>query len=195
MTVPKDIQFPEVEPRYVFERDCLAFPVRVDGKPVECLVTMEFLWANFGLRDPAEAAMRQVFQEHKTEIEDIARGHIENGWVDEEGRILLTTRFTRLKVSFVGKSQAVPAIAHVHQLLTEIIGPNAEAVNVTWEMKEDPIQPQMTLEIADPSGPYKGKLYLLPDAVDDPITLRMILAGIWGRVLRDRSHRLILKSG
>jgi hypothetical protein len=92
--VPKDIQFPEAEPRYVFERDCLGFRALADGKPVECMVTAELLFSRFKARDMSEEALRQAYREHKATIQGIARRHIENGWIDEENRVFLTSHFS-----------------------------------------------------------------------------------------------------
>jgi hypothetical protein len=198
--VPKEIQFAEVEPRYVFERDWLAFPARVDGKPVECLVTLELLMARFGAREPSEQAMRQAYREHRAAIQAIARNHIENGWSDEESRVFLTTRFTRLRVTFgdglgegtVGRNSAEAA----HRMLTDMIGPNAEEVSVEWDAEDGPPdQACISLRISDPSLPFSAKRVLAPKVWRDHTALVLLLAGVWGDLLRTRSRKLILQSG
>src|SRR5262245_49240489 len=170
--VPKEILFPEVEPRYVFERDCLGFRALADGTPVECLVTAELLLARFGAQDWTEDALRQAYREHRATIQAIARNHIANGWIDEEG-LLLTTRFTRLSVTFgerlrewaAGRAKADAA----HHMLTEIIGPNAEEVIVEWDADDRPPgQLSINLRIADPSIPYSVKALLGPREWEDP---------------------------
>src|SRR4051812_46925590 len=94
------IVFPDGEPSYVFDWDCLAFRALADGKPVECLVTGELLMARFGATSMTEESLRQAYRTHKNEIQDVARNHLEHGWIDEASRVFLTTRFTRLRVRF-----------------------------------------------------------------------------------------------
>lgn len=198
--MPREIVFPEGEPRYVFERDCLAFPAKVDGQPVECLVTLELLMANFGAEEPSEQAMRKAYREHRAAIQDLARIQIENGWIDEESRVFLTTRFTRLTVTYGERLRSNPNLRAsseaAQRLLTEIIGPNAEEVNVEWDAENRPPDlVLLTLRIMDPSLPYSGKVSLGPKVWQDSTTLSLILGGAWSDLLRARSRRLILKSG
>ena len=194
------ILFPEADPRYVIERDCLSFPARVDDKPVECLVTLELLMARFGVREPSEQAMRQAYREHRLAIQAIARNHIESGWIDEENRLILTTRFTRLTATFGERFHASVSLRTsaeaAHRMLLAIIGPNAEDVIVEWDVEN---QPQglagLVLRIADPSLFFSGKVVIGPKAWQDPPALSLILGGLWGDVLRARSRKLILQSG
>ncbi len=196
----REILFPEVEPLYVFDRDCLAFRALADGKPVECMATAEFLLARFGAHDVAEGSLRQAYRDHKHDIQEIARNHIANGWIDEEGRIFLTTRFTRLDVTFGGRLNAWDggreSATAAHRILTEIIGPNAEEVVVEWAGEgHPPGQLSITLRISDPSIPHSVKLFLGPNEWENETTLRVILAGAWGATLRARSRKLLLTSG
>jgi hypothetical protein len=198
--MPKSIEFPDTEPGYIFERDCLLFRAVVDGKPVDCFVTGELLMVRFGAQAITGDALREAFLERRAEIEGIARNHIENGWIDEDGRILLTTRFTRLDVSFDERLSEWPdglAGAKVAiRVLTEIIGPNAEEVSVAVaESGSSEPRRSLTLIIADPSLPFSTRTALAPEERQDPITLRILLAGIWGAVLRARSRKYILMSG
>src|SRR5207244_2212688 len=89
-----EITFPDSDPRYILDRDCLAFRATVDGKPVECLVTAELLLSEFGAKGMDEAEMRAAYRERKAKIQGLARSHIERGWVDPENRVFLTTRYT-----------------------------------------------------------------------------------------------------
>jgi hypothetical protein len=198
--VPNQIDFPEADPTYVFERDCLAFPAVVDGKPVLCLITGELLLFRFGAQDMSEEAMRETFQEHRTELQAIARSHIENGWIDDEGRILLTTRFTRLNVTFgetLGKRSALLSAANTaHRLLTEIIGPNAEEVSIVWDVRgSDPEESAISLQIIDPAIPHSAKVFLEHPERQHPEEFRVNLARLWNSILRARSRTLIFKSG
>ena len=196
----KRIVFPEIAPRIVFEGDCLAFPALVNETPVECLVTGELLMHRFGATDFTEAAFRESFAWRRSEIQEIARQHIENGWVDEEHRILLTTRFTQLNVTFGDHSGEAAAsralIDAAHRMLTDIIGPNAETVDVEWSGSDGPAgQPGINLRISDPSTPYSIKAFLTPKQWEDPTTLGLFLARLWSSILRARSRKLTLLSG
>jgi hypothetical protein len=192
-SVPNEIEFENCEPRYDFDRDCLAFRARVEGKLVDCLVTAELLMARFGARDMSEDAMREAFRAHRAEIEALARSHIETGWIDEDGRVFLTTRFTQLNVTVTPRAATFPPVALAHRLLTEIIGPNAEAINITWDVEGVPsAHPGITLEIADPSTGYNRQLHLRPKVEDDDTNLRLALAEIWAGVLRSRSRKFLL---
>jgi hypothetical protein len=194
----KEIEFPDSEPLYIFDRDCLAFGCVVDGKPVECLVTAEFLQAHFGPSDITEEAMRHSFRTHREEIEAIARAHIVNGWVDEDSRIFLTTRFTRMQVRFSDGFDVWPvglaAAEGAHRILTKIIGPDAEQVIVEWGAV-GPSGPGIRGKIMDPTIAGSVTVYLEAPQWNDPSILTYILARAWSSVLRERSRELFLKSG
>src|SRR5687768_2478160 len=97
----EEIVFPDTPlPSYVFDRDCISFPALLGSKPLECLVTAEFLMTRFHAPDSGKDSLSEAFEKNKDEIHEIARVQIENGWVDEEQRVFITTRFTRLKVKF-----------------------------------------------------------------------------------------------
>jgi hypothetical protein len=198
--VPLEIRFSDPDPRYVFDRDCLEFHALVDGKPVQCLVTGELLLARFGARDMTEDSLRQAYREHTAEIQEIARNHIANGWIDEEGRTVLTTRFTRLNVTFSErlneKADFLALAKTAHRMLTDIIGPYTGTVIVEWDADEvSPGQPSIRLRIVDPSIPYSAKASLHPKEWDNPIFLQLTLARVWTAVLEARSREHIIKAG
>jgi hypothetical protein len=205
--VAKIITFPESEPEYVFNRDCLAFHANVDGKSVKCMVTAEFLMTNFRIPDStpdfSEEAMRNAYRVYKLEIQKIATDHIENGWIDDDSRIFLTTRFTRLNVKFGERYDESPRIrtlvVSAHRILLDLIGPNAEAVNVEWREwngdEDPPGHPGISVRIADPDTSRSGKVFFGPKESDDPNTLRVYLALLWSGILRERSRKLNLKVG
>ncbi|MBY0524973.1 MAG: DUF1488 domain-containing protein [Gemmataceae bacterium] len=196
--MPKDIQFPEVEPRYVFERDCLGFQALADGKPVECMVTGELFMTRFRARDMSEDSLRQAYREHQSEIQSIARDHIENGWLDEDGRVFLTTRFTRLSVTFSEPLASDPHVAAAHRMLTDIIGPNAGAVTVTWtcfagvNVQE---RPSVHVSVIDPAISRQRSIAFQSKDWADTTTMRLRLASLWGALLQAQSRNLLLKSG
>lgn len=196
--MPVTIDFPDTEPSYVFQRDCLAFSARMDGKPVECLITFELLLQRFGARGFAEAEAREAFRRHEDEIQDIARHHLEMSWISPEGRVLLTTRFTRLKVSYgpnlcqwaEGKALAEAAF----RLLAEVIGPTGGEVSVEWERPSGPFDaPEILLRLADASGSVSAVFD--PRELKSSSLLRIRLARLWGELLEIRSQKLILQFG
>lgn len=172
----------------------------VDGRPVECLVTAALLLAHFGAQDMSEESMRQAYREHAPQIQDIVRKHIENGWIDEDGRIVLTTRFTRLRTTFSSRlgnwPRGLESVTAAHRTLTQIIGPNAEEVVVEWDGYEEPRGgASITLLVTDPSISFSAKASLDRIEWEKQGALPVILADAWGSVLRARSRKLILQSG
>lgn len=137
----KNIEFPDIKPAFLIDRDCLSFPAHVDKKCIECLLTLEFLWSHFGLRDRSEQAMNLTYQEHRSEIQNIAKEHIQNGWIDEENRIILTRWFTRLRVTYDERlslwKQGDELAKGAQHILTKIIGPNVREVDIHWTSDVD----------------------------------------------------------
>jgi hypothetical protein len=198
--VPAEITFPDAEPQYVFDRDVLAFRAYADGKPLEVMVTAELMITHFSARDMTEDALRDAYHEHKGEIQQIASGHIENGWVDDEGRVFLTTRFTRLKVTFAANlvewPEGLAMAKDAHRVLADIIGPSAEEVAVEWFRSESlSPEPCIAVRISDlPAPDYVAFVFGLRELRDQTI-LRILLGNVWSTVLRARSRRLNFKSG
>lgn len=194
------ITFPDSEPRYLSGRDCLAFDAVADDKPVECLITTELLFFRYGAGDPTEASLREAYQEHLAEIQEVARTHIKNGWIDEEGRVVLMTRFTRMKVTFsdtLGNLPGCHPIAHsAHRILTGIIGPNAEGVEVTWYASADTlVDRELGVLIADPETGYSTAGSLPLQELANTTLLTVYLAGLWSNILRARSRKLSHRAG
>jgi len=88
--------FPDVEPFWVFDRDCLAFPAVLDGKTIRCLVTLETLIQNYGAKSPSELEMKRAFGENRAKIHDIARAMINTKQFDEHGEILIRSTSPQL---------------------------------------------------------------------------------------------------
>jgi hypothetical protein len=194
--VAKVITFPEAEPFYDFDNDCLAFHANVEGKTIECIVTLELLMASFRATDPSEETMRQSYREYKEEIQAIARTHIDNGWIDNEDRVFLTTRYTRLKVTFDESPKAREFVAFAHRILLDIIGPNAEEVIIEWQGDEDPPgSPSISVRIVDPDTTHSVKAFFGSKESADTNTLSFNLARLWSSILRERSRKLNLRMG
>lgn len=198
--MPAEITFPAPDPQYVFDRDCLAFRAIAGGRTVMCLVTCELLYSNFGAKDFTEQEMRRAFREHSAQIQAIAKEHIENGWIDEEGRVFLTTRHTRLHVTITDSltrwPEGLAAAKESRPLLLDIIGPNAEEVNVEWGTFDGPDQPTLvSLSIHDPKLAITNRTTFTPPLPADPDTRRLWFARIWAHILKMRSQRLAIKTG
>jgi hypothetical protein len=194
--MPNDILFPEVEPRYVVERDCLGFRAVADGKHVECLVTAELLCSRFGSKEFTEKAMRRAFGEHREEIHAIARSLLEYGWIDDDNRVFLTTRYTRLTVHIDEPLAKDQRVATAHRMLTDVIGASAGEIVIEWRTsRENPPHPAIHLSVKDPAIPRVVSTAFPPKAWDDLTTLRLRVAQLWSALLMARSHDLVLKSG
>jgi hypothetical protein len=193
--VAKVINFPESEPFYDFDSDCLIFGAIVDGKSVECVLTAGLLVANFGASDIDKESLLKAYQVRKEEIHTLARKHIEHGWIDEESRVFLTKRFTRLNVTFGGlynESSIVRSLVDsAHRNLLDIIGPNAEEVNVKWN--GDDVPPRISLQITDPETSHTVKSIFSPKDSADTGRLGISLGLLWSKVLRERSLKHGLK--
>ena len=199
--MPVEIVFPDIEPAYIFERDVLALRALADGNPVQVMVTAEFLMARFGTRDISEEALRDAYRQHKDEIRSIARNHIEMGWIDEERRVFLTTRYTRLHVTFDARFDESPPALDLaktfHRTLTDIIGPNAGEVRVSWHLSGELDQGRRRLEVrvSDASGPPEFGLSFDLSEAANRVAISFRLAEMWSSLLKRRSLHLILKSG
>src|SRR5581483_6850260 len=194
--MPEEILFPDVEPRYDFDRDCLAFPAKVAGKLTDCLVTLELLMQNFGAQEPTEEAMRRAYTEHKEEIRDMARTHIRLGWIDEDYHVILTTHHTRLDVHYDTPLVDDPRVVSAHRFLIGLIGPNAGHVRIEWRQSpESPPNPAIHLAVKDPAIRRQVSTSFPPKAWDDPNLLQVMLAQIWSALLSARSRHILQKSG
>ncbi len=104
------------EPRYVFERNCLALDAVVDGRAVTCLVSGELLLTRFEARDISEAALREAYKSHAEAIREIIGQHIANGGIDDRNRVILTRRYTLLSVQVDGSVEEDPEIARAVEM-------------------------------------------------------------------------------
>ena len=86
--VAPHVEFPDVTPAVIFERDALAFPAVVGREPVTCVVSFELL-VGFGSNDADEAV--RVYQTQKANLHERARLLIAAGEVGEDGELLITT--------------------------------------------------------------------------------------------------------
>src|SRR5262249_16144049 len=147
-----------------------------------------------------EKVLREAYHRHLTEIRAIARTHIENGWIDEKRRVFLTTRFTRMKVSFDDSLDGVPGSREIaesaQRILAELIGPNAGEIEVRWGATPGaPDNSVVSVQLIEPDLGYSLAASFGVQRAFDPDMLSMHLARAWGSVLRERSRKLTLQSG
>lgn len=196
---PKEIKFPDApQVRYVFERDCLAFDALVDGKFVKCLVSSELLAQKFGAGDHAPDALIYAFNQHKNEIEEMARRHIERGWADPFGNVILTTRDTKFTVTYhhdlVDNLVLRKLAESSNTILESVIGPTGGEVTAEWGSRKNLFGKDfLALRLSDKVGTVTS--YLNPLLFEDESLMRMSLASLWSDLLQNRSQNLILKSG
>ena len=195
-----EITFPDPEPRYISNRDCLAFRAGVDGKPVDCLVSGELLSRQFGAKDLTEGEMREAYHKYTPELQDLARSQIEHGWIDQNNRVFLTTRYTRLHVTFddqLGLGSNERSLAETaHRVLLELIGPTAEEVSVEWSCaKEDRRRAAIAIHITDPVIPWSVSTILHSKDWEDPGWLQIHLAQLWGSLLQARLRDQVMRTG
>jgi hypothetical protein len=194
-----EIVFPDVEPIWLFERDCLSFRALVDGKPVECIVTAELLFQRFGAKGISGEEAKAAYQEHKAEIQALARSHIEMGWVSPGNQVILTTRATILHVRYSPAlqqwSEVFGLVQKAFSILAELIGPTAGEVNVEWDRSEVAAsRPVVTLRLSDATVAV-SPAFFHPKELLAPSELRLRFARVWERFLQERSRNLLLKSG
>ena len=194
---PKSVS--SISPVYLVDRDALAFRALADGKPLSCIVSAELLHSDFKAKDMTEEEMRRSYQEHKAEIQAIAKEHIHNGWMDDLGRVFLTNSLHEItgnvrpqplcmvRRAFGGKK--------VHKVLLDLIGPNAEEVVVQWSTKtDDRGQPVVSVLLTDPTTKLSVASRFAVPLPPDPNVQRLWFARLWSQFLQLRSHELILKS-
>ena len=199
-TRSNEVEFPDPDSNYLSDEDCLSFRALLEGEPITCLVTAKFLMIHFGASDLSEEELRQAFSEHRTEIERIVREQIANGWIDDQRRIILRARVTKLRVTFdegLRKGPEGLAMANeANKILIKLIGPTAEDVILEWDgaVEADGVG-RISLLISDPTSDYSVKKVLDAKQWERVWYLSLNLGSIWGAILRGRSQKLLLQSG
>jgi hypothetical protein len=160
------------------------------------MVTAELLFSRFGAKDFSEGELRRAFHEHRAELQAIARNHIENGWIDDEGRVFLTVRYTRLTVHYDEQLAKDVQVDVAHRILIGIIGPSAGEVIIEWRTTpENSPNPVIDLHIKDPAIRREVTSSLSPKVRADLAALHVQLALTWSSLLSARSRDLVLKLG
>jgi hypothetical protein len=157
---------------------------------------MNLLMPRFGASEPTEEAMRAAFRRHRSQIEAIAREHLEYGWI-EEGQTVLTTRFTVLNVEYGPELRSKPHDLQVAEsmmrVLAELIGPGSSEVTVEFDGGEKDGYQSFAVHIGDDYGGITGLIGSRD--LDSASRLRGRLAGLWGDFLQRRARKLIEQWG
>jgi hypothetical protein len=72
------------------ERDAVAFPATVDGRPLTCLVTAEVLIRWFRARSNQVSEVEPAFARGQDDIEAVARKLIEAGQINAKNEVWIT---------------------------------------------------------------------------------------------------------
>lgn len=188
------IIFPDREPYWEFERDCLSFPAIVDGKPIKCLVSAELLMARFGARlPPSQEECKRAYEEHRAEIRDIARSLILAGQVMRNGEVLLTTNVFHFKLVSFGEQlqrdrELFAKAQKATTLLEEVVGPSAGVTEAEWDRGEDAGgRPILVLRLSDWTGWVSAVFD--PRELDSTDQMRFRFHRLWGNLLQIRSRK------
>jgi Protein of unknown function (DUF1488) len=201
--MPRKIDFPDIPPRYVFERDCVAFPALVDGKPIRCMISMEALMQDFGARGHDEEEIMRAFHESRLRIQEAARRKLENGSViPDEGVLIWASMPSKLnnRIFHFLQSPELTKRPDLTALLQDIsikyIGRYAPAgidVKVYWDfagMGNGDLF-QVKLEDTETSGTTVD--WVSRDQLKDSEYLRRRFDFLWAEFLGDRSAKQLSK--
>src|SRR5262245_11676755 len=195
----KTVEFPEIPPTWLLERDCVAFPALVDRKPIRCMITAEALMQDYGARRPTEAESLRAFGDNKAAIQKVALQEIERGqYVIPEDEVLIRAsrpRGIHLVLSpTITKRQDLRNF--VHDVTVKHVGrfsPKGGDVNVLWDFAGPPDNNlfQVTLEDMDTGG--KTLDWFSYDQLQDNQYLRRRFDFLWAEYLSARSAKQIEK--
>jgi len=204
--MPKTIEFPDVPPWWVFERDCVAFVALVDGNPIRCFITMEALLKYFGARSHYESDCIQAFQEKRNRIQEIARRKIAQ---DEftpgpAGELLIKTTDVEPTPSRVIASKISDEIRHDKELerlvsranwiLVELIGDYPHDLNTEWRIPSAGRQDLLQFTILDRAAGVATVFPFTIAQLTDAQFLKEKLYLVFSEFLRARSKSLLRKA-
>lgn len=206
--MPTDIFFPEMEPTWVFDRDCVRFYAVVDGSPLRCLVTVEALMSHFGLRAPDPEAALQVFLDHQTQIQEAAFQKIETGETGSSDELVLRSD------DFPGPTTTTPTLGdgleisedpqiRLHStLLDSIRSANGVlrndlyrvgmAVEAAWRLlPAGSREPLLVLKLTDKESGATVEEPFSASSLRDQTSAYFTLFRLWDNLLRVRRRRLV----
>jgi Protein of unknown function (DUF1488) len=210
--VLKNIAFPPAQPYWLFERDCLRFPVLVDGSIVNCLVSGEALLQHFGAKVLTADEAKRAFNDHKPAIQDAARRKIEAGEFNTRGELLLRisdftrqttttpapTRFSEpvLRISYRDKldSDAIlkDAIVNASRILEDELASGLRHVTAEWKRLPVPtgdMLVQLTICDLDTKALVEG--FFTPADLKNEAMFRYSLFRLWDDLLQERGRAKI----
>jgi Protein of unknown function (DUF1488) len=185
------VDFPQVEPEYLFDSRSVSFPALVDGEAITCLASEELLYERFGANalNPEEA--KRAFYERRAELEDLARAQILLGRVPPDRVLRLTTETIALKeVTYsdaVKQSGDFPFIKRASTYLSDILGPAAVHVSANWDRVEDKERVYYRLQMHGMG--FTSHAMIPQDVIHKPSQVYVWIARLWGDILQRESHR------
>jgi hypothetical protein len=139
--------------------------------------------------------MLECYQQNRETIQQIARTHIEMGWINPDNDLLLTARYTRLTVTY-GPSlrswSGVQALAEdASRYLIQLIGPFADEVFIEWDRGEAQSHPVLTLRISGSSRSVSAVFEV--EELRRPSHRQIRLSRVWGDFLQLRVQKHLEK--
>jgi hypothetical protein len=189
------VEFPGVEPQWVFDHDSISFFAKVNGRTIPCLATGELLIERFGAKGMTGREAMRAFKEHRSELEDLAMAQIILDRVPQDGVVVLRPETLALKdVAYsdaVQKSSDFPAIDRATGFLSDILSTSAVHMSATWDRVEEDGRVYYTLQL---HGLGREASAAIPrEEIHRPGQVYVWLARWWGNVLQQESHRLLRK--
>jgi hypothetical protein len=188
------ILFPLIPPaRWVFERDCVAFPAIRGSRALFCLATVELLMERFQAGSHREADAMLAYDRHLPRLQAIARAQILADKISPENEVFLTTESYALKdVRFDFRVRENPwcfrLVRQITAELEDVLGISAGCTTAEWEVVEDGEGRTMyTLTVRDFLA--KVAVAFTPEQLERDRERRSTLYRLWGDLLQDRNHR------
>jgi hypothetical protein len=188
------ILFPSIPPaRWVFERDCVAFPSVRGSRNLLCLATLELLMERFQARSLQEADAILAYDMHKSRLQAIARAQILADKISPENEVLLTTESYALKdVRFDDHVRENPyyfrLVRQITAELEDVLGVSAWYTTAEWDVVEDVEGRTMyTLTVRDFVA--RVAVAFTPEQLERDRERRSTLYRLWGDLLQDRNHK------
>lgn len=214
----KTVEFPDVRPYWLFDRDSVQYLALVDGKPVKGLVTIEALMRQYGIGYGREQAL-DAYDAHRQEIREIARRKIEAGSINEErGEVVIDAsdiergawpqhidvhvgEVVRPRESAMASKmhidpdiRANPALLEdvraAHELLERFLGRLASEVEIAWNAVKQG-KHLVELLVADREYGLEYRDWFSADQLRDRKFLGMRIGSLVGVYLQDRNHKLL----
>lgn len=205
--MPRTIGFPMSTPRWVVDRECVAFYAIADKSLLKCLISAEALEAHFGAKDLGEREAMRAFTENRGVIERVAREVITAGRFNRGDEVVLrissfTTVSKALSISYRTENTGVeispeikdPAllrgITKANSVLDEDFARGRAHIKVAWNHLppvSDLALVQLTLTDLSMNTSVQG-LFTSDDLEDLPF-VRFALFRLWDDLLRERGMR------